>query len=119
MRLCRRDGDQVLADLPIAAQPDPPTLTAEQDARARRVSRALASASRRLPWESTCLAQALAAARMLHRRGVPAQLRVGVKQDTPGQLEAHAWVRAGESIVCGGRQTLPQVISVHALPPRS
>lgn len=114
LRLLRRDGDQVLAELP-EVEDHPPLLPSEHEAPVRNVSRALAAARRRLPWESTCLTQSLAAARMLRRRGIPGQLLIGVEQDVSGRLQAHAWVRAGDIIVCGGRRELPKVLAVHAL----
>lgn len=116
LRLLRRDGDQVLAELP-AGEDQPPLLAPEQEAGVRHVARALAAARRRLPWESTCLTQSLAAAWMLRRRGVQGQLLIGVERDTAGQFKAHAWVRAGDTIVCGGRRVLPKVLAVHALRP--
>src|SRR5215831_2394824 len=41
----------------------------------------------------TCLAQSLALARMLRSRGIPAQVRVGVR--TSAGFDAHAWVEVG------------------------
>lgn len=65
----------------------------------RRVSRAVARAARHLPWESVCLPRAIAAKRMLRRRGVASTLYLGVQ---PGQtMSAHAWVRAGGIVVTG------------------
>jgi Transglutaminase-like superfamily len=55
----------------------------------------------RTPWQSTCLAQALAAALMLRRRGIPSTLYLGVARDTAGQLLAHAWLRCGAVTLTG------------------
>ncbi|MBE0625932.1 MAG: lasso peptide biosynthesis B2 protein [Burkholderiales bacterium] len=43
------------------------------------------------PWPSTCLTRSLLLGWLLHRRGVPSELRIGVRLDE-GRLEAHAWV---------------------------
>ena len=56
----------------------------------------------RLPSRSECLVQALAAENWLRRRGVPAQLVVGVRKEGAGPLDAHSWLKAGETVVTGG-----------------
>jgi hypothetical protein len=40
----------------------------------------------------SCLSKSVALAWMLRRRGVPAEIRIGVR--TAGEFEAHAWVEA-------------------------
>lgn len=55
-------------------------------------------AARRSPFPATCLTRSLLLEWMLRRRGVPAQLRIGVRL-AQGSLDAHAWVEvAGEPI---------------------
>jgi hypothetical protein len=71
---------------------------------AARIRWAVAAVSRRTPWASTCLMQALSAQRMLRRRGAPAtvylaMLESGKRPDTP--LLAHAWVRCGDLVITG------------------
>jgi transglutaminase superfamily protein len=39
-----------------------------------------------------CLSRSLALARMLGRRGVATAVRIGVRTDHHGELDAHAWV---------------------------
>jgi hypothetical protein len=42
---------------------------------------------------------------MLHRRGIPSTLYLGVAKPSPGSdtpLEAHAWLRSGAVHVTGG-----------------
>lgn len=56
----------------------------------RDVATAIARASRYIPG-TTCLSRALALQRMLNRRGIAADIRLGVRTDA-GQLSAHAWV---------------------------
>jgi len=68
-----------------------------------RISWAVAAASRHLPWECKCLAQALAGKAMLRRRGVSSTLYLGLAKDGADQLQAHAWLRCGERILTGQR----------------
>jgi len=64
-----------------------------------RVSRALESVSRHVPWRSKCLEQALAAKAMLRHRGISNTLYVAVAREVA--LEAHAWLRSGDVCVTG------------------
>ena len=66
---------------------------------ALQIGGAVSRVSRRLPWHPTCLRQALAAQRMLRRRGIACKLHLGVT--SPGALEAHAWVTVGGEAVVG------------------
>jgi hypothetical protein len=70
---------------------------------AHRIGWALRSAAARSPWQSACLAQALAGTVMLRRRRIPASLTMGVaKSDVaPGSLAAHAWLSCGGNILTG------------------
>jgi hypothetical protein len=43
------------------------------------------------PWRNTCLYRSVAECLVLRRYGVPAMLRIGVKNGG-GDIEAHAWV---------------------------
>ena len=69
----------------------------------RRIALAIRRASRHTPWDSNCLAQALTAKRMLHRRRINCTLYLGLAKDDDGQLQAHAWLRSGSFILTGGR----------------
>jgi hypothetical protein len=79
---------------------------AAQEARAARaaeVAVALRSAASRLPWDCTCLTQALAGAVLLRVRRLPAVLHLGVlRNDESGEIEAHAWLTCGADMVSGG-----------------
>lgn len=76
---------------------DPATLPTR-----KRVAWAIAAISKRTPWDSNCLAQALAAKIMLRRRGMASTLYLGVAKAKEGGLDAHAWVRSGNLILTGG-----------------
>lgn len=65
-----------------------------------RVSWAVAAAAHHLPWHPVCLPQAVAAQWMLRRRSIPSTLYLGA--DPARDYDAHAWVRAGTTIVTGG-----------------
>lgn len=62
---------------------------------------AVATAARRIP-AATCLTQALAAQYLLRRRGLEADLRIGVARAAGEPLEAHAWVESRGQVVVGG-----------------
>lgn len=85
-----RPGAETSADLPPQDQ-----------ALAEAVGRAVATMARHTPWESRCLAQALAAWQMLERRGLAATIYFGVAPNPAKPFDAHAWVRCGAQIVTG------------------
>lgn len=58
---------------------------------ARRIGRAVRRAVRHLPLEALCLPRALAAARMLRRRRLPAEVIFGVKRCERDGVRGHAW----------------------------
>ncbi len=68
----------------------------------RRVVWAVTAAGRQLLGNKPCLPQALGTRLLLRRRGLGAQLRIGVARGPGGRLEAHAWVENGERIIIGG-----------------
>jgi hypothetical protein len=69
-----------------------------------RIARILATVQRNLPWQSTCLMNAVAAKLLLTRRHISSTLYVGFKQDGEGEtreLTGHAWLRSGKVPVTG------------------
>ncbi len=68
-----------------------------------RISWAVTTASRHLPWDCLCLAQAMAGKAMLKCRGVPCTLYLGLAKGSEAQLQAHAWLQCGERILTGQR----------------
>jgi hypothetical protein len=94
-RLSRYLGTQIPAE---EAPPHAQAVLPE----ARRIAWAVDTMSRHTPWESACLAQAVAGKLMLRRRSVPAWLYLGTRKDEAGSLVAHAWLQIGEEIVLGG-----------------
>ena len=67
----------------------------------RRVRFAIARAARNLPTDPNCLPQALAARRMLARRGIESTLFIGAERDGKGKAHFHAWLKVGSEWVTG------------------
>ncbi|AOZ92672.1 lasso peptide biosynthesis B2 protein [Paenibacillus crassostreae] len=67
----------------------------------RKVSRAVHTMSRVTWWESQCMVKAIAAMKMLERRGIPSTMYLGSGRDEKGQMVAHAWLRSGSYILTG------------------
>ena len=68
------------------------------------VTWAIRIVSRRTPWQSNCLAQALAGQIMLRRRRIVNTLYLGIMKEKDNVLTAHAWLRSHNFIVTGGGQ---------------
>lgn len=60
----------------------------------RQIGWAVRSVASIVPFKAMCLQQAIAARRMLARRGIPAILHYGAGRDESGVLVAHAWIEA-------------------------
>lgn len=90
--------------------------------RAAEVGLAVRRSAAYLPFETTCLMQALAGAAMLHRRHMRAVLQFGVANDDSmiDKLIAHAWLLAGARSSRGGRrcQSVRTRFCDHTAPPR-
>jgi hypothetical protein len=71
--------------VPRRAPAEPPAETA------RRLARLVSIAARHGPYRASCLRQSLALWWLLRRRGMAADLRIGVRREQD-QLQAHAWV---------------------------
>jgi hypothetical protein len=80
----------------------PPNATAEETYMAQEIGWAVGAVARRVPWDGRCLAQALAAASMLRRRGLEGTVSFGAAQGNCAGFDAHAWLRFGSCIVTGG-----------------
>jgi Transglutaminase-like superfamily len=70
---------------------------------AERIRWAMRTAVARVPWNTTCLVQALAAAALLRRQGISGTLSLGVgKADTAEEgVLAHAWLQSGQLVLTG------------------
>ena len=70
-----------------------------------RIGQTITRAANHTPWESACLAQALAAQRMLQKRSIPGVFYLGVIKDEriKEKMTAHAWSQCGDAIITGAR----------------
>jgi hypothetical protein len=66
-----------------------------------RISWAVATASRHLPWDCLCLAQAMAGKAMLRCRGISSTLYMGLTRGGASHIQGHAWLKCGERILTG------------------
>lgn len=66
-----------------------------------KVSQAINIMSRYTFWESQCLVKAIAAMKMLEKRGIESTLYLGTSKDESGTLAAHAWLRSGPYYISG------------------
>jgi hypothetical protein len=71
----------------------------------KRISWAISAAARHLPWDCRCLVCASATMIMLSWRRIPATFYLGVSFDDEQRMLAHAWVRAGEVIITGCKES--------------
>ena len=85
-------------------QESPDTNRPEQRAAVEGVAWAVQTMSRYTPWDSNCLAQAIAAKRMLQLYDIPSTLYLGVAREDSEGLEAHAWLRSGALVVTGAQE---------------
>lgn len=122
LRLARRLPLRTLLDLAIATaelafararlavqgadklvRPPPPARSRRgKDGMIDRVAFAIPRMGARVPWRSSCLVQALAAQRWLARNGIATDLVLGARKSAGGDMEAHAWLKAGKRTVVGG-----------------
>jgi len=103
---------RLAARLGQAQRQTPETITPRERALAVDISWAVQAAARHVPLGFVCLPQAIAAHRMLRRRGLPATLYLGVASDPAKReiLTAHAWLRAGDKIVTGENEIAGHVV---------
>ena len=66
--------------------------TEQTRADARRAVNIVAAAYRQHPVRSSCLPRTVVLWSLLRRRGIGADVRIGVRSDTQGQFQAHAWL---------------------------
>ncbi|WP_274650396.1 lasso peptide biosynthesis B2 protein [Paenibacillus humicola] len=70
----------------------------------RQISQSIRVMSRHTFWESQCMVKAIAAKKMLERRGIPSTLYLGTARDGKGSMIAHAWLRSGAFYVTGAEE---------------
>lgn len=73
-----------------------------QPAHIARIAYVLPRISKRLPWRSDCLVQALAARRWLLSAGQASTIVIGVQSPADVDFGAHAWLEHQGEVVTGG-----------------
>ena len=82
-----------------ASPPVPLSLSGERERTLQAgTARMVDVAARHLLWQPSCLPRSLVLWFLLRRRGVPAELRIGVRKSEE-RLEAHAWVEVDHRVV--------------------
>ncbi len=80
----------------------------------QRVAFAVRSAAANVPWDATCLPQAIAARALLQRHGYRPTIHLGVERLGDDALAGHAWLTCGDAIVLGG-ENLGRYTETHRL----
>ena len=70
----------------------------------KEISHAIYIMSQYTFWESKCFVKALAAKKMLERRGVDNTIYFGTAKGEDGKLIAHAWLRSGSLYLTGSEE---------------
>lgn len=86
-------------------------------ARALAVGQAVESVGRRVAFRAVCLQRALAARRMLSRRGIDVTVHFGLRRHGDAAngrrtLSAHAWTTVGDAVVIGQAPGLADYVVV-------
>ncbi len=85
----------------VAGNDQPDRIDAANLTTIRIVRLAIARAARNLPTDPNCLPQALAARRMLDRRGIRSSLFLGTSRSADAGPRFHAWLKVGGEWVTG------------------
>lgn len=99
-RVSQTLGEFTRPDDPRAADQAAPT-TEEDAATARAVRWAIRASAPFLPFRAVCLQQAMAARRMLQRRGIASVMHFGAPAEGERPIDAHAWLDAAGIKVTG------------------
>jgi hypothetical protein len=81
----------------------PESQSAAEQQTVQHVRSAIRVASRHLPWQPQCLAQAIAGTTMLRIRHIDGTVYLGLAKDGDREIAAHAWLRSGSTIVTGAQ----------------
>lgn len=102
-RLGREDVRRLISTLD---QRPPPPLTPADASLVERIAFIIPRVARWLPFRADCLVQALAAQRWLENHSIITRLTLGARKNNRGELDAHAWLEAGNRVVTGGDVTV-------------
>src|SRR5687768_1504707 len=70
----------------------PSTLARRSPTEARHLAALVEAVARRSPKQYTCLQRSVVLWRVLRRRGLEAELSIGVRKDAAGGHQFHAWI---------------------------
>jgi hypothetical protein len=94
----RRMHSMLLRSLRDALPASPQPQQASSSSEARLLARMVAAAARQGVVPGKCLEQSLSLWWLLRRRGIPAQLRIGVRK-AQEQFEGHAWIELSGEVL--------------------
>ncbi|MCF2872367.1 lasso peptide biosynthesis B2 protein [Octadecabacter sp. G9-8] len=84
-----------------------PNLAGPRPTRAKRIGRMVRRTAKITPWKSLCLAQVMVASFLLRRAKIPYRVFFGLAaaatDNAPDPLNAHAWLRVGDTNLTGGQ----------------
>ena len=87
-----------------------PAADVRQIALAQEIGHMIQTVAKAMPFRALCLQQAIAARRMLDRRGIPATVHLGLSGAAPQPdaadvaMAAHAWVQTGQTVITGDEE---------------
>ena len=81
----------------------------------QRISYTVSAAANNVPWRSDCFPQTIAARMLLKSQGYPSTIHLGVNRVGEDDLEAHAWLTCGKTVVAGGTD-LNRYTEIHSIP---
>lgn len=91
--------------VPLQRRELSPLVTEPKLQMAWQVGRTCRLVGKYTPWETKCLSQAILARALLRLYGIPCVVHLGVAkkpEEAGNPLKAHAWVKVGRWVVCGG-----------------
>ena len=97
----------------LSTESDPTQVEPDQDL-LQRIAYVISAAANNVPWRSDCFPQTIAARMLLKRFGYASTIHIGVDRVAEGELEGHAWLTCGETVVTGGAE-LDRYVEMHRL----
>ena len=90
--------------------------TEQTRSNARRAAQMVAAACRQHPLRNSCLPRTVVLWSLLQRRGIEADVRIGVRYDTQGQFESHAWLEWNGEVLNDAADVGTQYLPFSAAP---
>lgn len=96
-------------------RPMVPPSTEQTRTNVRRAAQMVAAACRRSPLRSGCLPRTIVLWSLLRRQGIDSDVRIGVRRDTQGEFQAHAWLEWNGEVTNDGRDVAREYLPLTAL----